>query len=317
MDNNTQSTDPKDSGMDAGSAQKDEGLIPRLIFAAVIVALISLFAVTSQKSHNAFGLSSPKETAASINTLEARVLPAEGVTLPVIWGDLGAKMVSVGVIDAEKFEGLYSGRGGLNEEGKKLLLGSGNGKIKITRENSGVLLNLLWALGLGNKNEIIEKGPMTDSRFGGAGNFASTGGWTLAKGDAMTHYSQHPFITLTMEQQKMVERVSQGIYRPCCDNPTYFPDCNHGMAMLGLLELMASQGVSEEEMYRVALQVNAYWFPDTYLTIAKYLEIRGGTWEKANPKDILGKNYSSFTGFQRVLSEVTPPEGTGGGSCGV
>ena len=42
--------------------------------------------------------------------------------------------------------------------------------------------------------------------------------------------------------------------------------------MLGLLELMASQGLSEEEMYKYALIVNSYWFPDTYLAIAKYFE---------------------------------------------
>ena len=313
---NENNVQPRDAN-DFDSDQKDKGLTPGLAFAVVIVALVSLFAATSPKNHNAFKPSPPKETVSSANALEDKVLPRAGIAIPVIWGDLGAKMVSVGVIDAEKFEYVYSGRGGLGEEGKKLLLGAGNGKIKITSENAGVLLNLFWALGLGNKNEILEKGPMTNPRYSGAGNFASTGGWTLAKGNAMEHYSRHPFIALTAEQQKMIERVSNGIYRPCCDNPTYFPDCNHGMAMLGLLELMASQGISEEEMYKSALQVNSYWFPDTYLTIAKYLEIKGVQWEKADAKEILGKNYSSFSGYQRVLSEVTPPEGAGGGSCGV
>src|SRR3989344_7376730 len=106
---------------------------------------------------------------------------------------------------------------------------------------------------------------MTNPEYGGAGNFASTGGWTLAKGDAMDHYSAHPFIMLSREHQELVERVSKGIYRPCCNNSTHFPDCNHCMAMLGLLELMASQGVSEEDMWKAALAVNSYWFPDTYL----------------------------------------------------
>lgn len=290
--------------------KKDEGLLPRLMFAAVIVALVSLFALTSQKSR----LPSIKE-AASASALEDVVRPAEGITLAVTWDDIGAKMISVGVIDAEKFEAIYSGRGGLNEDEKKLLYGTDNGNIKITRDNSGVLLNLLWALGLGNKNAILDDGPM--QKYGDADRFASTGGWTLARGKAMEHYSRHPLIILTSEQQKIVERVSQGIYRPCCDNPTYFPDCNHGMAMLGLLELMASQGVSERDMYKAALQVNAYWFPDTYLTIAKYLKMKDIEWEKADPKEILGRNYSSFSGYQMVLKEVTPPEGTGGGSCGV
>jgi hypothetical protein len=90
------------------------------------------------------------------------------------------------------------------------------------------------------------------------------------------------------------------------------------MAMLGLLELMASQGVSEEEMYNIALKVNSYWFPDTYLTIAKYFEKRGVDWDDINPKEILGSAYSSAQGYRQVLAEVAPPQSrSGGGGCGV
>ena len=159
---------------------------------------------------------------------------------------------------------------------------------------------------------------MKDSRYGSAGNFASTGGWTLSVGNAMDHYSRHPFMILTKEQQELVENVSKNIYRPCCGNSTYFPDCNHGMAMLGLLELMASQGVGEEEIYKVALAVNSYWFPDNYLTIAKYMESKGVDWKKVNPKEILGKDYSSSSGFAKVLQQVPQQSsGGGGGGCGV
>jgi len=122
-------------------------------------------------------------------------------------------------------------------------------------------LNMLWAFGLANKNEILENGPMMDPKYGGADNFASIGGWTLAKGSAMDHYSHHEMLKLTPEQQKKVKRTSKNIYRPCCNNPAYFPDCNHGMAMLGALEIMASQGASEREMYRIAEDLNKQWFP--------------------------------------------------------
>ena len=144
---------------------------------------------------------------------------------------------------------------------KKLLYGKNNGHVAITAENSGMMLNMLWAFGLANKNPILENGPMMDPRYGGAENFASTGGWTLAKGNTMNHYSMHQFVTLTPEQQILVERVAKNIFRPCCKNSTYFPDCNHGMAMLGLLELMASQGATETDMYRISGEVNALWFP--------------------------------------------------------
>lgn len=44
-----------------------------------------------------------------------------------------------------------------------------------------------------------------------------------------------------------VEEVAAAVYRPCCNNHTPFPGCNHGMAMLGLLELMAPQRASADE----------------------------------------------------------------------
>lgn len=242
-------------------------------------------------------------------------MPKDGVTLPVVWGDLGAQLIAAGVIDKKKFDTLYEDRGGLTEESRKLVYGVGNENIVITPQNAAVILNLLWALGLGTKNDILENGPMVDPHYGGAKNFASTGGWTLANGNAMDHYSKHSFIVLTKEQQALVENVSKNIYRPCCNNSTYFPDCNHGMAMLGLLELMASQGVSEHNMYKVALEVNSYWFPDTYQTIATYVQAQGIAWKSADPKEILGKNFSSSAGYKRILSEVAP-SGQGGGGAG-
>ncbi len=247
-----------------------------------------------------------------------KTYPSEGAELPVRWGDLGAKMISVGVIDRDKFEQLYRSRGGIDAETKNLLDGADNGNLKITAENSGMLLNLLWALGLGTRNDILDAGPMADKRYGSAGNFASTGGWTLSEGNAMEHYSRHPFIVLNEEQQTHVEEVANNIYRPCCNNSVYFPDCNHGMAMLGLLELMASQGVAESEMYRVALQVNSYWFPDTYLTIAAHMKNKGVDWKDVNPKEMLGADYSSATGYRKIASEVVQPARQGGGGgCGV
>src|SRR3989344_7681198 len=168
-------------------------------------------------------------------------------TFSLRWGELGVRLAEAGVIDMNKFPDFY------HEE-----------YMAINPENSRVALNTLWAFGLANKNPILENGPMMDKRYGGAGNFASTGGWTLAQGPSMSHYSMHSFVMLTREQQALVERVAKNIYRPCCDNSTYFPDCNHGMAMLGLLQLMASQGVSEQDMYKVALKVNTLWFPNQY-----------------------------------------------------
>lgn len=291
---------------------KNRYLLPVAILASSV--LVAGVLVYGNQSETAVA---PQGGTLSAEDIEKKVLPAQGVELPVRWGDLGSKMVEEGVIDGAKFEGLYANRGGLDEETKALLYGKNNGNLKITSENSGTILNLLWALGLGTKNDILDKGPMMDPSYGGAGVFASTGGWTISEGDAMDHYSHHSFIALTKEQQDFVERVSKNIYRPCCGNSTYFPDCNHGMAMLGLLELMASQGVSEEDMYRAALEVNSYWFPDTYLAIAHYLNAKGIAWEQADPKEILGYDFSSAAGYQQILSQVTLPERRSGGGCGI
>jgi hypothetical protein len=241
---------------------------------------------------------------------------AQAIELPAAWGNLGAQMVAAGVIDRAQLETLYAQRGGFTD-GEKQLLEGDSGKIMVTQENSSFILNLLWALGLSNKNKILEEGPMADPQYGGAGKFASTGGWTIAKGSAMDHYSKHSFIALTPEQQALVEKVSKNIYRPCCNNSTYFPDCNHGMAMLGLLELLASQGVRENQMYETALQINTLWFPEQYATIARYFESKGQALSAISPKEILGVNYSSASGYQKIESLLPRKQNQNGGSCGI
>ena len=300
-----------------GVKNKKDYLLPSSILLAAIIIAGAWIYTTGLKNINNPPVNNTN-TAGQTNAVnfEDEVLPPQGVILPVKWGNLGKQLVDAGAIDAKKFEEIYSQRGGLGEEDKKLLYGENNDNLKIDSKNSGLILNLFWAFGLTNKNSILEQGPMMDPRYGGAGTFASTGGWILAKGDAMNHYSKHSLVVLTPEQQKLVENVSKNIYRPCCGNSVYFPDCNHGMAMLGLLELMAAQGLNEQEMYNVALLVNSYWFPDTYLTIAKYFQNRGVQWSNINPKEVLGSAYSGALGYQQILKEVEPAQFQGGGGCG-
>jgi len=289
----------------------------------IAFAIVLAFVYFSEERTNPKSLSSQNDSGVTqkqydVSALTETVVPSGGITIPVVWGDLGVQMIEEGVIDKDKFETLYAQRGGLQESEMHLLTKEDNQHIDINQQNAGVLLNIFWALGLSNKNAILEEGPMQDQRYGNnPARFASTGGWTLAVGNAMEHYSVHKFISLTTEQQAMVERMSKNIYRPCCNNTTHFPDCNHGMAMLGLLEFMASQGMGEEEMYAVILQVNAYGFPDVYMTIAQYMEAGGTAWSNVNPEEILGAEYSSSKGYQRILAEVTPVDNQGkGSSCG-
>ena len=233
-----------------------------------------------------------------------------GEPLSIPWGDTGTKLIESGAIDPDKFEELYQGRGGLTEAERKLLYAADNGDVVMTAENSGFLLNLLWALGLANENPILTTGEMANPQFD-TGSFASTGGWTLSKGNAMDHYSRYSIIPLTADQQKLVEKVSRNIYRPCCDNSTHFPDCNHGMAMLGLLQVLAKAGATEDDMYNAALVANSYWFPDTYEMIKEYGEQKGLT---LSAKRMLSAEFSSASGFAKV-QEALSGWNSSGSSC--
>ncbi len=267
-----------------------------------------------------FTQNADEKTAGNINVseLENTVLPSEGVDLQISWEDLGKRMVADGVIDEQKFRTLFQDN--LQSDEEQILSGVWNDKIVMTQQNSRFLLNMLWAFGLANKNDILENGEMVDEKYGGdASGFASTGGWSLSRGDVMNHYSNYTYVTLTSEQQEIVDRVSSGIYRPCCGNSTHFPDCNHGMAMLGLLELMAVNNVSEQEMYDVALAVNSIWFPQTYIDLATYFEEQGQDWNEVDAKIVLGSEYSSGQGYRatREKIESLPEPQQGGGGCGV
>ena len=296
-------------------AKKDN---PYLLPVAIIVASVLISGSWVYNSRYPSTASSEGNARAAASALVGKVLPADGVRLPAVWGDIGAKLVSVGAIDGERFKALYDQRGEFTDELDRLLFGSDNGQIVITRENADYLLNLFWALGLANENDILETGEMMTETNGDASRFASTGGWTMAKGSAMDHYSMHRFFTLTEEQQTLVDKVSRGIFRPCCGNSVHFPDCNHGMAMLGLLELMASKGATEQEMWDAALAVNSYWFPDTYMTIATYMQQRGTDWDDVDPKQVLGADFSSSAGYAQIAAQVTRPEQPGGGGgCSV
>ena len=241
-------------------------------------------------------------------------IPQE-VKLPIKWSDLGKKLVDTGVIDNDKFT---QAMGSLSEDDKKLLEATNNGDIILNHSNSRLILNLLWAFGLSNKNDVLDKGEMRQDPSQ-TGNMASTGGWVISKGEPMSHYSMHNFVNLTADQQKMVEEMSQNIYRPCCNNSTHFPDCNHGMAMLGLLELMAANNVPQQEAYKVALSVNAIWFPQQYQEMAVYFKENGKDWNQIDAKEALSANYSSASGYRQMRSQIKslPQAPKGGGGCGV
>jgi hypothetical protein len=256
--------------------------------------------------------------------MAAQINPGDGYQLPASYGNIGPRLLEAGAINLKEFVKLYQDMGKpLSDEQMKILTEGSSEPIVINQDNQHFLLNLFWAFGLANQNRILTEGPMMRDGQDGVVNFASTGGWSLSSLPVAKVYASTPIITFSKEQQNNLEEVALGVYRPCCNNPTHFPDCNHGMAMLGLLELMASQGASTDEMFEAAKYINAYWFPQQTLEVAlAYKSLKNVDFKKASGREIAGQSLMSGSGFQAVHQwlvqggklEQAPQ---GGGSCGV
>ena len=263
----------------------------------------------------------PEQTAGtdlstSYGKLQQEVVPAEGYTVRLDWGDTGGKLVEAGGIDLARYQEIYADEA-LRDE-LSYLTGAKQGGITITPENAHFWVNTLWALGLSQQSDVLDNGIMGTQYKDTIGNFASTGGWTLGSKDAVTLYSSSAIIPLTADQQRIVTEISSNIYRPCCGNPTSFPDCNHGMAILGLVELMVSQNFSEEEIYHAALAFNSYWFPQTYIDLAYFFQTtEQAPWRDVDAKRALSKDFSSAGGYASVKQQIgtIPGNKTEGGSC--
>ena len=268
----------------------------------------------------------PTQTGIRIDlaALSRQVNPPEGYTLPATYGDLGPSLVAAGAIDLDRFVRLYEEAGrSLTEDQLVILTEGGNDPIVIDAGSASFLLNFFWAVGLTNQNRILTEGPMMQDGKDQVGNFASTAGWTIGEKSATELYASASLITLTTEQQLRLEEVARNVYRPCCDNPTHFPDCNHGMAMLGLLELMASQDTTTDEMLAAAKYVNAFWYPQQTLEQAMFFKAaKELDFDQVQPREIVGALYSSASGFRAVhklLADngLLQPSSNGGNSCGV
>lgn len=245
-----------------------------------------------------------------------QVAPEEGTTIQVEWGDLGRRLVDAGAIDLQQLASLY---GGFTEEQFDVLQGDSLEQITFTRDNIRFWTNVLWALGLSQQSKVLSEGPIQQySAQMPIDSYASTGGWTLGVYDSVTLYNSTQYFALTPEQDDLVYRVAERIFRPCCGNHTAFPDCNHGMAVLGLLELLASQGATEEELFDAALVFNHYAFPETYVTLAAYFARYAVLSGPLSAEAILAANYSSGEGARWVTSVVgaIPGSPNQAGNCG-
>lgn len=244
-----------------------------------------------------------------INTtlLYTEVVPGEGITLPGTWKNIGPRLIDSGMIDLEKFRALFESSGRpLTEKQIAFFTEGSNETIYMTQENAHFILNTLWALGIVNSNDILSEGLIGEyAKIGKAGNLASTGGWNLGTKSGGELLNSADIIKLTPEQQAIVERVASNSYRPCCNNPTSFPDCNHGAAALGLAQLLASQGASEEQILEAVKAANGIWFSRQYLELAVYFKaMEGKDWKEVEPRIIVSQRYSSSSGWGIMHKEL-------------
>jgi hypothetical protein len=253
-----------------------------------------------------------------------QINPPEGYKIPAVFGDVGPQLVEAGAINMPIFTDLYQRQNKpLTDEQLSILTKETATNVEINPANAYFLLNFFWALGLTNQNPILTEGPMMSGGIEKVGSFASTGGWTIGTRQPTELYASRKIITLTEEQQARLLEVASEVYRPCCNNPTHFPDCNHGMAMLGLLELMAAQNASSDDMFETAKYVTAFWYPQQMVEVATVFKATQNVdFVKADARQVVSKQYASGSGFQAVhqwlasngLLQQAP---SSGGSCGV
>lgn len=291
-------------------------LVLFLLNAGATGALVEYYLLSQKLTHTTQQSPQNQTSQDVVKTVSQKVIPASGYRTKLSWGDIGKKLVETGAIDLRKYGEIFT----TNTNGKQemdIFSGNGGRPIEINENNSRFVVNTLWALGLANKSKVLDEGPMRTGQTP-IENYASTGGWTLGTKPAKALYSRNEILPLTDEQQDLIRKIAENVYRPCCGNPTSFPDCNHGMAALGYIELAVANGLSEEQIYKDLLAFNSYWFPTTYVEMGVFLAQQGTEWEKVDPKLALSQEYSSAQGAQKVHQAVANVPGikSQGGSCG-
>ncbi len=307
-------------------------LYPSLILASFLLGILSGYAAWGRRSQSAAAVQPPaastettsnKSDGMDFAAMMKQVNPPEGYELPVQYGDLGPRLLESGAINYDAFAAVYENAGNpLTQAQVKALKRGSDEQIVISAQNAHFLLNFFWAVGLVNKNPILTEGAIVQNSGGQIDRFASTGGWTLGTKPVTELFASTELIPLTPEQQARVEEVASAVYRPCCNNPTIFPDCNHGMAMLGLFQLLAAQDASVDEMFTAAKYVNAYWFPQQSLETAIYLKANQNIdFAQADPRMVTGQGFFSASGSGQVYaslqsSGLLPKAPDSGGGCG-
>ncbi len=279
----------------------DETLSPTqswIFFGILILAVLALgyqflpLATANIFSATGATVTRGNNTNLNLESAVSQVLPEKGFTIDAKWGNSVSKMVKAGVLDVDKLDNVLTKRYGqpLTSEQRKLLASDySDEKLTINSKNAVFMMYVLWALAKDNNNTILYESPF-------AQYFTN---YDIGVGKA--GYGDTKLIELTPEQQEIVKYVALNSYRPCCGNPTAYPDCSHGFSALGLIELMASQGYTKEQIFDAFVKFNSFWFPSTYIQDALYFKLtENKDWNDVNKELVAGKQYSSLSGSYAV-----------------
>lgn len=250
------------------------------------------------------------------------VVPPAGYQSRIALQDSIIRLIRNGVIDPAKFRTLQQPLG-TEQDGLANVFGEpSDAPIFLTSGNAADYVDLLWPIGLANHMEGNTESPLFSPTLP---TFASTAGWTLGKRkEGSAYFNSFQVVDLTPDQEALAIRVAKSTFRPCCNNSTFFQDCNHGSALLGLLQLGASQGLQEKDLYREALAFNSFWFSDYYIRTALYFKIvRKVEWRDVDPKIVMSSNFSALGPWQQnvqtqleTIQNLIPEPGRGS-NCGV
>lgn len=295
-------------------------LIASILTVSLVVALFSYYnqsgkpAPAQPVSNNTIGTQT-----IDYGTIIKEVYPNQGFALPAKWDGAPKQLVDSGALNLSFVaNALNSANQSLTKNELRVLNGTGGSNVTLNKSSALFTLYVLWALGINNKNPIISNGPIMN--YGGSPyNLASTGGYgPLGK----LQLGNLSIITLNSSEQEMVEAIASNTYRPCCNNPAMFPDCNHGAAQLGLIELMASQGKNQTQIYDALKEFNSFYYPQQYLNVAIFFSYtQNKAWDEVPANVVLGYSFSSASGYYGVYNVLSNdsvlPEASGrsGGSC--
>jgi hypothetical protein len=297
-----------------------------MLFSAAGLPLLdwpNLSGILTPEPPEPFPLSGPTISYPLYDQAVASVLPQRGFQSKIALKDSILRLVEYGVIDRAKFFDLYGLNGPHPDEFANILSEPANQTILLRAANAAYHVNLLWPIGLATRMAANADSPLNGDSLD---NFASTGGWTLGREqNGGAYFNNLPIVRLTKAEEARVVRIAKATYRPCCNNSTFFQDCNHGSALLGLLQLGASQGLSVDRLYHEALAFNSFWFPDYYLRTALFFKVvKKMEWAEVDPRVVLGFDYSAGGPWQHNVAAVVdrmpgliPPAPGGGAGCGV